>query len=93
MAVATAGGLRYCRRMANAYRLEIDPALGQRLQTAAEQAGVTPAEFAADILDSALAEDWAVTLGRLERYDQDGVAYDLAPVLDKEGARTLFVIE
>ncbi len=64
--------------MADGFRIDVDPETAERLKAAAA-AGVPPADYARELLHTALDDEWSESLRRLADYDRDGVAYDAEP--------------
>ena len=67
--------------MADGFQLEIDSETAARLKAAADAAGVPPADYAREILHTALDDDWSESLRRLAEFDRTGVAEDAGSVL------------
>jgi hypothetical protein len=55
--------------MADGYDIHLTGRRAALLERAARAAGVTPAEYALQILDHAISEDWAATLEAFADYD------------------------
>jgi hypothetical protein len=62
--------------------IQLDDSLSESLKACAEAAGLTPEEFAASVLRSAVAADWEESLRRLDEYDRTGEYLTVEEAMD-----------
>jgi hypothetical protein len=69
------------------FTVELDAELGARLKRAAEVAGRSVEDYAAELIAQGLHDDWAETRASLEHYDRTGEYVDADEALTKSRAR------
>ena len=67
--------------MSDGFDIHLNEDQAQRLKAAADASGLAPVEYAIEVIEQAIADDWAEEARRLADFDRSGEAVSVAEAL------------